>query len=219
MSNPENFINEVTEEVRRDRLFGYLRRYGWIAVVLVIGLVVAAGLREWQRAQGRESAEDFGDALSSALAASTPAGRAAGLADLRGREAGARAALADLLAAGQEVAAGDRPAALARLQAIAADAGLPAAWRDMARLRQVMLAGSGMPVAERRLLLDELARPGAAFRPLALEQQALIALEEGDAEEARAALAALIQEPDLTAGLRRRAEQLMVALGAAPAGG
>ena len=41
MSNPESFIEEVTEEVRRDRLFAAFRKYGWIGVLLVL-LTVAA---------------------------------------------------------------------------------------------------------------------------------------------------------------------------------
>ena len=36
VSNPESFIDEVNEEVRRDRLYQNIRRYGWIAVVVVL---------------------------------------------------------------------------------------------------------------------------------------------------------------------------------------
>ena len=42
MSNPDSFIREVTEEVRRDRLYGYVRRYGWIAALLVLLVVGGA---------------------------------------------------------------------------------------------------------------------------------------------------------------------------------
>jgi hypothetical protein len=36
MSNPESFIDEVNEELKRDRLFAAMRKYGWIAVVGVL---------------------------------------------------------------------------------------------------------------------------------------------------------------------------------------
>ena len=36
MSDTDSFIDEVTEEVRKDRLYGYLRRYGWIAVLVIL---------------------------------------------------------------------------------------------------------------------------------------------------------------------------------------
>ena len=39
MSNPDSFIDEVTEEVRRDRLFAIFRKYGWIGAVLVALIV------------------------------------------------------------------------------------------------------------------------------------------------------------------------------------
>ena len=35
LSNHDSFIDEVTEEVRRDRLFAAFRKYGWIGVLLV----------------------------------------------------------------------------------------------------------------------------------------------------------------------------------------
>ena len=36
MSETDSFIDEVNEEVRRDRLYGALRRYGWIAILAVL---------------------------------------------------------------------------------------------------------------------------------------------------------------------------------------
>ena len=44
MSNPDSFIEEVTEEVRRDRLFALFRKYGWIGVVLVLAIVGGASV-------------------------------------------------------------------------------------------------------------------------------------------------------------------------------
>ena len=43
MSDTDSFIDEVNEEVRRDRFYGLLRRYGWIAVVAVVGVVGVVG--------------------------------------------------------------------------------------------------------------------------------------------------------------------------------
>ena len=39
MSQSDSFIEEVTEEVRRDRLFATMKRFGWIAIVLVLRIV------------------------------------------------------------------------------------------------------------------------------------------------------------------------------------
>ena len=39
MSNPDSFIDEVTEEVRRDKLFALFRKWGWVGVLLVVVIV------------------------------------------------------------------------------------------------------------------------------------------------------------------------------------
>ena len=69
MSQSESFIEEVTEEVRRDRMFGLMRRYGWIAVLLVLMLVGSAAWIEWRKAQAQAAAQAMGDAMIAALEA------------------------------------------------------------------------------------------------------------------------------------------------------
>ena len=46
MSNSDSFIDEVTEEVRKDRLFQLFRRYGWIAGVVIVLIVGGAAWNE-----------------------------------------------------------------------------------------------------------------------------------------------------------------------------
>jgi hypothetical protein len=67
VSNPDSFINEVTEEVRRDRLFAMFRKYGWIGGLLVVAIVGGAAYSEWTKAQALARAEGFGDAMLDAL--------------------------------------------------------------------------------------------------------------------------------------------------------
>ena len=54
MSNPDSFVDEVTDAVRRDRLFAAFRKYGWIGVVLVVLIVGGAAYNEWQKAQAAD---------------------------------------------------------------------------------------------------------------------------------------------------------------------
>lgn len=213
MSNPESFIDEVTEEVRRDKLFGYFRRYGWIAVLAVVMVVGGAAYNEWQKARHQAESEAFGDAVLAALDAPDGAARIAGLQAIS--SSGPRAGVLGLMIASDPVA--EKAATLAALDAVAADATLPTSYRDLATLRHVIVAGSDMTVAERRALLDPIAAPGRPFRPLALEQLALLMLEEGQVEVAIKALQDLGQMQESPPGQRRRIEQLTVALGAAPA--
>ena len=67
MSNNESFIDEVNEEVQRDRLFQLMRKYGWIGVVLVILLVGGTAFNEYRKAQARAAAQSLGDAMLAAI--------------------------------------------------------------------------------------------------------------------------------------------------------
>jgi hypothetical protein len=66
---------------------------------------------------------------------------------------------------------------------------------------------------ERRVAFEAMAAPGAPLRLLAEEQLALIEIEAGDTEAALTRLNSILADSELTAGLRRRASQLIVALG------
>lgn len=212
MSNPESFIDEVTEEVRRDRLFLMLRRYGWIGVALVVAIVGGAAYVEWHKARTETAAQGFGDALMGALEAETPEARRAALAAVP--VTGEQVAVLNLLLASDP--AEDKAASLAALDKVAADAALPPMWRDLAQLRRVMLAGADMALADRRAALEPLAQPGRPYRTLAAEQLAYLLAEDGKAAEAIAALQALLEDQDAPGGLRSRAAQMIVALGGEP---
>ena len=57
MSNSDGFIEEVTEEVRKDRFYHLLRRYGWIGGVVVLLIVGGAAWSEYTKAKARAEAE------------------------------------------------------------------------------------------------------------------------------------------------------------------
>lgn len=214
MSNPDSFIEEVTEEVRRDKLFAFFRRYGWIGVTLVVLIVAGAAYNEWRAAQARAGAEALGDAISAAAAATDAQAQ---LTALRGVEAeGEAAILPGLLAAGVEAAEDDKSAAIASLKEIADNPAAAAIYRQLATLKMVMLMGSDTPAADRRALLQPLTIAGAPFRTLAEEQLAVLDATEGDTAAAIERLRALLSDSEATAGLRQRASQLIVALGETP---
>lgn len=211
MSNPESFIEEVNEELRRDKLYALMRRYGWIAVLAVLLLVGGAAWNEWRKASERAQAEAFGDAVIAALDAPDREARAAALAGLGA--SGGRAGVLQLLIAAEAMTADDRATALRALQAVVDDASLSSGYRQLATLKRVIIGGSDLPMDEREAALSGLAQPGLPFRPLALEQIALLRIEAGQTDAALAVLTGLLDEPDVTPGLRRRVTQLIVALG------
>ncbi len=156
MTNHDSFIDEVTEEVRRDRLFRLFRRYGWIAVLAVVLIVAGAAVNEWRKSQARQAAQAEGDAVLAALDRETPAARAQAL---EGIDASGDVAAVLALLAAAETAQGDgRAAALDRLDRVAAQDGLDAELRDLAALKSVILRGTALPPQERIARLEPLDR-------------------------------------------------------------
>ena len=211
MSNPESFIDEVTEEVRRDKLFKVFRKYGWIGIVLVLGLVGGSAWNEWQKSKAEASAEAFGDAVSTALELPDPAARRTALAAVPAD--GPQMAILQLLLASDPDE--DSAATLAALDAVIADAAKPQLYRDLATLRRVIVAGDVTHLADRRTALEGLAIAGRPFRVLAQEQLAYLLIEEGQTDAAIAALQALAQDQEASPALRGRVGQVIVALGGA----
>lgn len=209
MSNTDSFVDEVTDAVRRDRLFAAFRKYGWIGVVVVVLVVGGAAWSEWQKSRAEGRAQAFGDAALAAMAKTDPAERMAALSAIP-TDADQKALQALLLSSAPD---GDKVASLAALDALIADGTQPQVYRDLAVLRRVGLAGTDQPLADRRTALEGVAIPGRPFRTLAQEQLAYLLIEEGRKDEALAALIALVQDQEAPPGMRRRLGLVIIALG------
>lgn len=212
MSETDSFLDEVAEEVRRDKLYGYARKYGWIAVLAVVLLVGTAAYVEWSKARAEAEAQARGDAMIAALNIDAASERAAALAEVAGG-AGAAQAVIELRRAAVLSEAGDTAAALEVLDALAGSAEVEPLYRELARLKAVILRGPDMDQTQRMAALDALANPGAPFRNVALEQRAVALLDAGDTDGALEQLRGLLQEPGVSDAMRNRAEQLIIALG------
>lgn len=203
MSTPDSFIDEVTEEVRRDRLYGLVRKYGWIGIALVLAIVGGASWNEWRIAQHDARAEVFGAGLAAALD-QTGAARAdavAALAATGGQIALKQLFLADGL---------DGAASIVALKSLADDTSQAPMYRDLAVLRLVML-DDAMSLDARRTALQDIS--GRSFGILAREQLAYLLIAEGKTDEAIAALSALVQDQAAPSGLIARAQQAIISLG------
>ena len=216
MSDTDSFINEVTEEVRRDRLFLMLKRYGWIGAVAVILIVGGAAWREYSQAQARSEAQAVGDAMTAALAADDASARAEGLASITSDSVGAQAVV-DMAEAAALADAGEVAEAATILDTIATTADLPQVYRDIASFKSVILQADALPVEERRLRLETLAAAGGALQHLAAEQLALLDIEAGDTDAALARLNEIVASAGVSRDLQERVSQVIVALGGSPA--
>lgn len=208
----DSFIDEVTDELRRDRLYGAFRRYGWIGILAILLIVGGAAWREYSQSRDRAAAENWGDAVLAAVEDQDPeAIRAVDPAGSAGRKG-----LADLLAANAFVQAGDEAKAADALRDVAGDETVGTTLRDLAQLKLVMLEGQDMDPSERDAMLTRLSRAGAPFELLALEQKAVALVGAGRSEDAITLIRQIQQKDGLSEGLRRRLSEMMIALGVEP---
>jgi len=214
VSDTDSFIDEVTEEVQRDKLYRVMRKYGWIAILAVIVLVGGAAWNEWTKARKTADAQALGDAILTAIESDGPVeARIAALSDLQ-PDTDAAAIVALITSA--QMAEGDaRADAIAKLKAIGARSDLPTRYTHLAQLKAVMLDRDSAP-ADKMDALSALTQAGAPYRVLAREQMAVAQIEMGDTQGAIETLQSLMQDAEASQGLQQRASQLIVALGGDP---
>lgn len=215
MSDSDSFFDEVTEEVRRDQLYAYLRKYGWIAALVILGIVGGAAWNEYRKSQDRAAAETMGDALITALAQNDAAGRAEALMSVEPTTPG-NAAVRQMMVSAAQARTGEEAAAVAGLEAIAADADLPQIYRQIAAFKSLLIQADTLDTDTRRQGFVALATPGQPLRLLAEEQIALIDIQSGDTEAALSALQSILEDAEANAALKERVSQLIVALGGTP---
>tara|TARA_B100000768_G_scaffold169462_2_gene175074 strand:- start:404 stop:1042 length:639 start_codon:yes stop_codon:yes gene_type:complete len=208
MSDTDSFIDEVTEEVRRDRLFGYFRRYGWIAAVVILGLVGGTAYNEWSKSAAAQVAQARGDALLDALDMEDDAASIAVLSAIATQEGGD--VVASFLVAGS-----DQNQSANLLGAIAENTDQPEYIRDLARLKLVTTPDS-VSQEEAVLILTDLSAAGGLYRNAATEMLVAIELERGNVDAAVSLLQAHIQDAQATQEQIQRMGELIVALGATP---
>ena len=210
---------EIDEDLRAERANRLLKKYGGLLIAAAVAVVLGVGAWQlWRNHANAESARVAQIYLTALRGAGGPAGAErdaalAGFAQVANEGSPGYRALARLRAAAIRFDAGDKPAALALWDQVAADQGADQLLRDFAILQwcwHQIDTGDGKALAAR---LAPLAAPGAAWRPLAEEAQALIALREGNNEAARTILKRLSQDAQVPDGVRGRAGGLLARLG------
>jgi hypothetical protein len=203
-----DFIREVDEEYRRDRIMAIWKRYSGV-IVGVIVLVVAGvgGWRYWQHMErqraeaaavryeeavrlAREGKSDEAEQRLAALATEAPPGyqtlsrfRLAAEQGRQNPDAGAKA-----------------------YDALAADGGVEPVMQDLARLRAAMLRIDTADPAAVQPSLERLATPTNVWRHTARELLGLSALKRGDYDAAGRWFDQIAADRDTPQGLRGRLE-------------
>ena len=213
MSNNESFIQEVSEEVRRDRLYRILKKWGWIGIAVIVALVGGASFNEWNKDSKMNSARNLGDRVLSAVANKDPIE----LKDIEISNISQDMFIKNLLSA---ILLSDNKldASKMALEEIRDIPGISKTYRELNtfKLGLLVLKEGNLTDDERLSVFEGLVEPGSPFRLLAKEQQALILIEQGKLELAIKALTEISVDSETTASLKRRVTQLRISLGGDP---
>jgi hypothetical protein len=208
VSETDSFIQEVTEEVRHDRMFRLWKKYAPYGIAAVAAAVAASGGWTWMKHREAEKARAAGAAFLSTELDSVEKER-----ELVAMIQGPAAVVARLRLAGVMAEQGDTEGAAALYSEIGAEPGLDPAYRDLARLQAVRVSAASIDPAQAVEELEPLLAEGAPYRLLALELRAVIRINAGETEAGHADLAAILQDPGATPGLRDRATALLLSSG------
>ncbi len=207
-------FDEVDEEVRREQLKKLWDRYS-IYIVAGALLIVAAvgGWRGYQYLEAQKAAE-AGAAFDKAVELSEQnkhAEAAAAFTELAAKAPSGYRTLARLRAAA-EVANRDPKEAVRLYDEVAADRGVGATERDLAKVRAAALLLEATSYPNMLSRLEAATAPGATFRHTARELLALSAWRTNDAAATRQWLDMIANDGETPPTLRSRAEALQALL-------
>jgi len=215
------FIREVDEELRRDEMADFARRYGvWIGVLVVLFLAALGGSLWWRHhkeAVSGTQGEQFQTALDSLgdgnLKAADPT--LAGLAQSghEGYRAMAQFAQADVLLKND-----DLKGAAAKLAGIASDTKLDKAFRDLALIRQTSAEYDSLDPQKVIDRLKPLATKGNPWFGSAGEMVAMAYLQQNKRAEAGKLFGEMAQDATVPESIRQRAVQMAALLNDAATG-
>ena len=212
----ETFYREVDEELRRDQMIGFWKRFGvWIIVGVVLLLAAVAGAIWWNNHRQAKAGEQ-GEVLSATFAdiQSNNTKTVGPRLDQLAKEGtpGYRAA-ALLTKADVAIQDGNDAAAIAAFKAVADDDSVAEPFRNIALIRQTAVEFDKLPPAAVIQRLQPLAQAGNPWFGSAGEMVALAHLKQGKPELAAPIFAAMAKDQQLPASLRSRAVQMAGSLG------
>lgn len=212
----DTFVREVDENLRRDQLRDFFKRYGNALIAgLILFLLACGGFIWWQQhrqeqyeGQVEQLASVFKDIGSGNLTQAPQQLDELGKSGSKAVRGSAQFARADL--ALQQT---DTKSAIATFGSIAADSSLPQSYRDAALVRQTALQFHQLKPEDVISRLQPLTKPGDPWFGSAGEMTALALIRQGKSHQAATLFAAIAKDPSAPAGTRSRAQQIAGTLG------
>jgi hypothetical protein len=212
----QTFVREVDENLRRDRLRDFAKKYaGWLIVAVVLFLAASGGWIYWQdyRTKQSEQAVDqlaqIYTSISKGDVQTAPA-RLDALSKDRSKAVRASALFGRAAVAVQQ---NDVKLAVAKYREIAADTSLPVPFRDLALIRQTALEFDSLKPEQVIARLAPLAKPGNPWFGSAGEMTAMALIKQGKRAEAGRLFATIARDNQVPEQLRARSIQIASTLG------
>ena len=212
----ETFLREVDDELRREQMSHFMKRYGWALVAAVLLMLAALGGWIWWKARAAAAAEAQGETLIAALDSLEAGNRAAAtpkLDALAGSDVPGYRAAALFARANSQTAAGNAPAAIATLRSIASNQEFDESYRQAALIRQTQLEFDNLPPPQVVQRLRPLARPGGAWLGSAGEMLGIAYLKMHRPDLAGPVFASVGRDERVPPSIRTRAVQMAGSLG------
>lgn len=214
----DEFIREVDEEYRRDRLAQIWKRYnGAIIAVAVLLVAAAGGWRYWQHVQ-RQQAEAAGLRFEEALrlARDGKSEDAEKAFEALAKDGPAGYALLSRFRLAAELGKENPEEGAKAFEALASDDRTDPLMQDLARLRAAMLRFDRADPATLQPALERLATPANAWRHTARELLGVLALKRGDYDDAGRWFDQIAADRDTPQGLRSRLQIYSALVAAGP---
>ncbi len=204
----DNFIREVNEEFRKERIKALWDRYGAVVVAAIVLILVGTagyvGYRYWDETRANASGDAYSQALALADSGKTDEAIAA-FSQLEKDGYGAYPLLARMRAETVKAESGDVAAAIQDFDAVAADNAIPSILRDMARLRAALLLVDHGSFADVSSRVEALTGDTNPLRHSAREALGLAAWKDGKSADALKLFDQIIADEAAPGGVRERA--------------
>ena len=208
-SSMADIFDEIDEDLKRDQMQLLWARYGNLVMAAVATIVLLVGLRQgytaWQTSQAKASASAYQQALKSDDVVGALEAQLGQLSDGYGM-------LAQFQIAAAQAANDDFAGAEASYLKLAADESLEPLYQQVATLLSVMVAPQDADISALETRLSDLETATGPWQAMALETGAGLALRNGNKDAAVAKYKRLIEMADVPAGMRQRAERMIVML-------
>jgi hypothetical protein len=207
----EGFMQEIEDDLRDEELRKLWDRYGKLVIALAAAIIlVAIGVQVWRQhvtEQRVEIANRFAVAQRDLVDGKNDDAFAI-FGDVAKSRGEGYAILADLNRAAILVEKKDVDGAVQIYKAVAADTKADPALRDAATILQVLHTMDTADPKTLEPLLSALTNPANPYHNLAIELSAVLAGKEGDRARAAKLAEQLLNDPDTSPDMRKRAQDL-----------